>query len=61
MKIEKMILAVITTNKQKVDGGAPIFLCEDKQEMDQVATDIEAIMDGISHALSEEMYIIVKH
>ncbi|GAA5415381.1 hypothetical protein Pryu01_00405 [Paraliobacillus ryukyuensis] len=61
MNIEKAILAVITTNSQKVDGGAPIFYCESKEEMTKVAANLEAIIDGISHALSDELYIIVKH
>ncbi len=61
MTIDKAILAIITMNKQKVDGGAPIFYCETKDEMNKVAANLEAILDGISHGLSEELYIIVKH
>ncbi|MFA1820698.1 hypothetical protein ACDX78_11025 [Virgibacillus oceani] len=61
MDLEKKILAVITTNESKVAGGAPIFLCGDKKELEYVAANLEAIIDGIAHALSEELYIIVKH
>ncbi|QTM99667.1 hypothetical protein ERJ70_10355 [Sediminibacillus dalangtanensis] len=61
MKMEKAILAVITLNKEKIDGGAPIFLCETQEEMEKVAANLEAILDGISHALSDQLYIIVKH
>lgn len=61
MMIEKAILAVITTNKQKVTGGAPTFICESKKELEYIAANLEAITDGISHALSEELFIIVKH
>ncbi|MDL4840790.1 capping complex subunit for YIEGIA [Aquibacillus rhizosphaerae] len=61
MNIEKAILSVITTNNQKITGGAPIFVCDTKEEMDNVAANLEAILDGISHALSDELYIIVKH
>ncbi|WP_085992021.1 capping complex subunit for YIEGIA [Oceanobacillus senegalensis] len=61
MKIEKAILAVITLNQSKVDGGAPIFICETKEELESVAANLEAITDGIAHALSEELFIIVKH
>ncbi|MFB1050483.1 hypothetical protein [Paraliobacillus sp. JSM ZJ581] len=61
MTIDKAILAVITTNQQKIDGGAPIFCCETREEMNKVAANLEAILDGISHALSDELYIIVKH
>lgn len=61
MKLEKMILAAVTTNEGNVQGGTPIFVCETKHEMDQLAANLEAILDGISHALSDELYIIVKH
>ncbi|WP_058307570.1 capping complex subunit for YIEGIA [Gracilibacillus massiliensis] len=61
MVLEKAILATITTNRNKVSAGASIFICDDKEEMEKVAANLEAILDGISHALSEELYIIVKH
>lgn len=61
MIIEKAVLAAITTNERKVSGGTPVFLCDDKKEMDNVAANLEAILDGISHALSDELYIVVKH
>ncbi|WP_226679729.1 capping complex subunit for YIEGIA [Sutcliffiella horikoshii] len=61
MEVEKYILAVITTNASKVAGGAPIFTCETKEEMEFVAANLEAILDGIAHGLGEELYVIVKH
>ncbi|MEQ6376201.1 hypothetical protein RZN22_06600 [Bacillaceae bacterium S4-13-58] len=61
MQIEKMILAAITTDGNKVMGGTPIFKCDTKEEMESVAANLEAILDGISHALSDSLYIIVKH
>ncbi|WP_047985320.1 capping complex subunit for YIEGIA [Ornithinibacillus californiensis] len=61
MVIEKSVLAIITTNKEKVNGGAPIFICQDFEELQKTAANLEAILDGIAHALSEEVFIIVKH
>lgn len=61
MKIEKAILAVITLNESKISGGAPIFICDDKKELVSVAANLEAITDGIAHALGDELFIIVKH
>ncbi|MBP3039168.1 hypothetical protein J9303_06590 [Bacillaceae bacterium Marseille-Q3522] len=61
MTIEKYILAVITTNHDKVANGPACFICKTKQEMEEVAANLEAILDGIAHALSEELYIIVRH
>ncbi|MBC5637082.1 hypothetical protein H8S33_09715 [Ornithinibacillus sp. BX22] len=61
MVIEKSILAIITTNNEKVAGGAPIFNCQDFDELQKTAANLEAILDGIAHALSDEVFIIVKH
>jgi hypothetical protein len=61
MVIEKTVLAIITTNKDKVAGGAPIFICTDLDELHKTAANLEAILDGIAHALTDELFIIVKH
>lgn len=61
MTIEKFILAIVTTNKNKVPCGTNVFHCDTKEEMESVGASLEAILDGIAHALSEELLIIVKH
>ncbi|MFD1349220.1 capping complex subunit for YIEGIA [Oceanobacillus caeni] len=61
MMIEKAILAIITLDPSKVSGGAPIFICKTKDELENVAANIEAITDGIVHGLSDELFIVVKH
>jgi hypothetical protein len=61
MNLEKFVLAIVTTNPNKVAGGTSIFTCDSVQEMDEFAKNLEAITDGIAHKLSEEVYIIVKH
>ncbi len=61
MNIEKAILAIITTKRELVAGGAPIFICNNKNDLERIAANLEAITDGIAHALGEELYIIVKH
>lgn len=61
MTIEKYILAVVTTNINKVHFGSTVFHCETKEEMEEIGGHLEAILDGIAHALSEELLIIVKH
>ncbi|ASF39702.1 capping complex subunit for YIEGIA [Halobacillus halophilus] len=61
MKMEKAILAAITTQSEKVTGSTAVFHCETKEEMEAVAANLEAILDGIAHALSDRLYIIVKH
>ncbi|MFD1738567.1 hypothetical protein ACFSCX_18755 [Bacillus salitolerans] len=61
MNLEKYILAIITVNPARVAGGTSIFTCESVEEMDHFAKNLEAILDGIAHKLSEEVYVIVKH
>ncbi|WP_391558998.1 hypothetical protein [Robertmurraya sp.] len=61
MDIEKFILAAITTNPKKVPCGVAVFHCDDKEEMEKITTNLEAILDGIAHSLTDEVYIIVKH
>ncbi|WP_226657401.1 capping complex subunit for YIEGIA [Guptibacillus hwajinpoensis] len=61
MKIEKAILATVTHSISKAPVGANVFVCESEEEMNKVAADLEAILDGIAHKLSNGVYIIVKH
>jgi hypothetical protein len=59
--LEKFVLAVITTNHRKAPSGTAVFHCDTKEEMETVAANLEAILDGIAHALTDELFIIVKH
>jgi hypothetical protein len=61
VSIDSFILAVITTNTSKITGGTPIFPCETVEEMHSIASNLEYILDGIAHQLSDELFIIVKH
>lgn len=61
MNLEKYILAVITTNRNKVASGTGVFYCDSKEEMEHITANLEAILDGIAHGLTEELYVIVKH
>lgn len=61
MILEKFVLAAITTNPRKAPAGTAVFHCDSKEEMETVAANLEAILDGIAHALTEEIFIIVKH
>lgn len=61
MVIEKYILASVTTRKEKVLNAPALFYCDTIEEMDSVAANLEAILDGIAHKISEDVYIIVKH
>lgn len=56
-----LILAVITQSKEKIAGGAPIFIEPDKEKMQQLAFTLEKIMDAMVHEVSEDTLIIVRH
>ncbi|MFN2745577.1 MULTISPECIES: capping complex subunit for YIEGIA [Bacillus] len=59
--IEKFILAVVTTRRDRVIGGTAVFFCDNKEEMDTYAKNLEAILDGIAHGIGDDLYLIVKH
>lgn len=61
MELEKYILAVVTTDVNKVHSGAPIFICDSKKELESISINLEAILDGIAHELATGLVIIVKH
>ena len=58
--LESVILAVITTTRRSL-LVVPLFTCESTEELEFVANNLEAILDGIAHRLQENVYIIVKH
>lgn len=61
MNLENYILAVITTNKEKVFGSTATFYVSEGEELKKYMNSLEAILDGIAHKLDDEVYIIVKH
>jgi len=61
INIEKVILAVLTTNPNKAPSGIAVFHCESTEEMYKIGANLEAILDGIAHKLTDEIMIIVKH
>lgn len=61
MTLEKCILAAITTDPKKAPSGVAVFHCESMDELYTIARNLEAILDGIAHALTEDLYIVVRH
>ncbi|KIO63074.1 hypothetical protein B4064_0549 [Caldibacillus thermoamylovorans] len=61
MSIEKMILAIITTNPKKAPSGIAVFHCDNQEEMYKICSVLEPILDGIAHKITDEIMIIVKH
>lgn len=55
------IMAVITTDKEKIGGGAPIFIANDDEEKEQIAFRLEKILDASVHDLKNGTFIVVQH
>ncbi|MEW5953224.1 MAG: hypothetical protein AB1815_05640 [Bacillota bacterium] len=59
--MEQKILAVVTLDRQRVGGGAPIFEAADEEEREKVALYIAKILNAMVHDLENGSYIIVRH
>lgn len=60
--LKNYILAIITTDMLKVNGGGcPVFLVQDKNEQNKLSLILARILGGIAHDLENGIYIIVKH
>ncbi|WJH34214.1 hypothetical protein N6H14_30635 [Paenibacillus sp. CC-CFT747] len=55
------IVAVVSTQRDKIAGGAPIFLASDSAERQKLAFELEKILDAMAHELDEETIILVNH
>ncbi|WP_166541948.1 capping complex subunit for YIEGIA [Paenibacillus lutrae] len=55
------IKAIAVLNGKKVDGGAPIFIAENEDELQQLAFDLEKILDANAHDLKNGTIILVEH
>lgn len=56
------ILAVITTDKQKLaGGGVPVFVVDDQERLHEVSASLSNILDASAHEIHSDVMIIVKH
>jgi hypothetical protein len=55
------IVAVVTTDREKVAGGAPIFIVSDEAERQKVAFTLEKMLDCIAQDLKNGTMILVRH
>ncbi|WP_027093671.1 capping complex subunit for YIEGIA [Cohnella thermotolerans] len=53
------IMAVVTTEKESVGGGAPLFYARDKEEMQELAHLLEKLLNAAAHQLNEHSFLIV--
>jgi hypothetical protein len=55
------IVAIVTADREKVGGGAPIFIVEDEAERQKVAFSLEKMLDCIAQDLNNGIMILVRH
>ncbi|TCZ81230.1 hypothetical protein E0485_02860 [Paenibacillus albiflavus] len=55
------IVAIVTTNREYVGGGAPIFIVPDEKELQRVSLLLESITDTTAHDLRNDVMILFKH
>jgi len=54
------IVGIVTTQRERVGGGAPIFFARDRGQLQQVAHLLEKVMDCAAHTIDEDLFIIVE-
>jgi hypothetical protein len=53
------LVSVITTDKEIVGGGAPIFYAKDREDLQKVSHLLEKVLDCAAHEVHEDLFIIV--
>lgn len=61
LTLEKYVLAVLTTNPQRVAGGVPIFVFNSPEEIQGKIAMFESILGGMGHQVDDEIYVVVRH
>ncbi|RNB81613.1 hypothetical protein EDM56_25175 [Brevibacillus fluminis] len=59
--MENQIIAIVTLQKEKIGGGAPIFVVDTADDLQKVAFTLEKILDGMVHEITGETLVIVRH
>ncbi|WP_158081983.1 capping complex subunit for YIEGIA [Paenibacillus ferrarius] len=54
-------MAIVTLMKDKVAGGAPIFVVDQEEDLQKVSFSLEKILDANAHDLKNGTMILVKH
>ncbi|HHT72589.1 MAG TPA: hypothetical protein GX008_02630 [Firmicutes bacterium] len=58
---KKEILAVVTTNRNKVSEGTPVFYAENAEELERTSRLLARVLTAAIHDLDNECVVIVRH
>lgn len=53
------IVALVTLKREEVAGGAPIFIVQDRTELEHIAHLLEKLLDCAAHELSDSLFMLV--
>ncbi|SMB94435.1 hypothetical protein SAMN00017405_0207 [Desulfonispora thiosulfatigenes DSM 11270] len=59
--LTEQILAIITLDKDKVNGNVPTFFVNDENEAEHTSLLLSKVLKGMVHDLENGVFIIVKH
>lgn len=55
------ILAIVTVERTKVGGGAPIFYAQDREELTELAFLLSRVLGASVHDLKNDVLVIIRH
>ncbi|SDZ10373.1 hypothetical protein [Thermoactinomyces sp. DSM 45892] len=58
---DQKILAIVTLEKERVAGGSPIFVVDNREELERQAFTLEKILDAMVHEVAPTTFILVRH
>ena len=58
---KNQILAVVTTNKEKVSPGAVVFYAKNSAELERTARLLARVLAAAVHDLDNDCVVIVRH
>ncbi|MFC5467792.1 hypothetical protein ACFPPD_03615 [Cohnella suwonensis] len=53
------IVGIVTTARESVGGGAPIFIAKDREDLQTVSHLLEKVLDCAVHEVHSDLFIIV--
>lgn len=59
--ISGTILAIVTTQKDKVASGIPVFFAKDQEEVQRTCILLSRTLKAMTHDLENGVYILVRH
>lgn len=60
--IREFILAIVTSDMDKVQGGGcPVFKADDQEQVEKLSLLLSRILGGVVHDLENGVYFICKH